>query len=228
VSKYILHAAVAQGGVVRAFDQGSNTVTCAIYSSDWLIGRMLGDDRVFARSSRTGKQLQRMVDVTEMPLVRTDDYVINEFPDASKIQVITTDYQPAADYAKNATETKNAWGNMGLTITPKAQERVREAIKPSTLVLGKDDILLFYPGQDQAELLACLEKPGYFFGNVQSSSGHAIATHVTAESFTLFDPLVGELTIPRARLTAWLAHDFVRKEYFEKANGASFTPYGVT
>jgi hypothetical protein len=118
---------------------------------------------------------------------------------------------------------------MNSKITPNVENHVREAIRPSTLVVGKHTSVICFPGRDMEEdegLIACLEKAGYF--SVSTGSGsHAIATHVTADSFTLFDPVVGELTIPRDRLADWLAHDSVKKDYIEKLGGVSFTPYGV-
>jgi hypothetical protein len=109
VTKYILHPAVAQGGTVRAFNQGSDSKACTVYSSDWLIGRILGDDRVFAKASRTGKEAPALVDWAKAPLKDSLDYVIKHVPKGDKILVTTTDYLPAPEYAAQATKTKNGW-----------------------------------------------------------------------------------------------------------------------
>lgn len=230
MSKYILHVAVGLGGTVRSFSQGAETVTCAIHSTDWLGGEILGNDRMFQKTVKGAAIAPRPVEIKSRPPEQPQYVVVTSVGDGPMKIVSLYDYAPTSEYAAAAVKLKNEWGAMKSRISVNAEFYLRGIISPRVPGFGESRMIVILhtdPDEYRPELVKIFDTAGYMMGNLSKDIGHAVVTHTTDTQFTYFDPMVGELTIPRASITDWVYSQWV-SEYFSRAEGVSFAPVTVT
>jgi len=210
-----------KGGSIKAFMQlrlNNDNQNCTINSARWLRHRAKNGDFIRKYGTHVKQQMFTKEGLFE-PDKNSGYTVVGKVVDnnTEKSRIMFNLHRPSDDYFWKTNKKKELttipmgmgvatdWDKLSKFVEGGAGWLQSEE-KNNKLILRKVEVcknVQTHIEDDRKTLTEILKKSGYFLGDLQGKSPHAIAFFVTAEEMWMFDPSIGELKVPIHAMNTW-------------------------